>query len=299
MHKTKSKKSLSHLRALIAGIENRPVLDRPAIISDSEHSERQRPARPARGQKTRTGRPASPPPWQGSLPGLVHEVWGTGARNSGAMLGFALGQAKALLIPAKPLILWLQPVHYTAETGLVYAAGLLAFGLDPKALVIGRMANVRKLLWATEEALGCRAVAAVLADMDGGASGLDFTASRRLTLRAQAAGTSVFLLRYGTGRPASAAFMRWRVDPASSTPHPFDARAAGAPRFGLTLERSKAGIRGNWLVEWQNGEFSEIDRSIESTPVPHTPAAYAPAPLPPAAPGPVVSPLGHRLSQTA
>ncbi|NOZ31773.1 MAG: hypothetical protein GXP01_01580 [Alphaproteobacteria bacterium] len=231
----------------------------------------------------------APPPWQNPSPGLVHEVWGAGARNGGAMLGFALGQAKALLTPAKPLILWLQPIRDTGETGLVYGAGLRAFGLDPKALVIGRMANIRKLLWATEEALGCRAVAAVIADMDGGASALDFTASRRLALRAQTSSASVFLLRYGTERTASAAFMRWRVDPASSAPHPFDERAAGVPRFGLTLERSRGGIRGNWLVEWRNGEFSEIDRNAESTPVPRTPAAS----------GPVVSPLGNRLSQTA
>ena len=56
-----------------------------------------------------------------------------------------------------------------------------------------------ELLWAVEEAIACKAVAAVIADVGHEAKVLDFTATRRLSLRSSSGGSSVFLIRYGRG----------------------------------------------------------------------------------------------------
>src|SRR5690606_31798639 len=104
-----------------------------------------------------------------------------------------------------------------------------------------RAATITELLWALEEALACRAVAAVIADLARPHKALDFTASRRLALRSAASGGSLFLTRYGRGREASAARYRWRVVPRPSRPAPWDARAPGGPRWRVTLEKGRLG----------------------------------------------------------
>src|SRR5690606_31502757 len=115
--------------------------------------------------------------------------------------------------------------------------------------------------WAAEEALGCRAVAAVVADVAGQPKNLNFTASRRLSLRAAAAGTSIIVLRYGRWREASAAQLRWRIAGAGSGPTPFDARAPGETRWRSTLEKGVvAGTRQTeWLLGWTEHGFHIVD----------------------------------------
>ncbi len=263
--------TLARLKDRIAKLENRPVAA-GAIAS-------------AGGFGTRRGA-ARFVPWRQAPAGLVHEVWTGNLRDAGAGLGFALGLVRPLLTPARPAIVWLQRQFEAAETGLAYGAGLAVLGIEPEAIVIGRMKQTGELLWAAEEALGCTGVAAVVADIAGYPRALDFTATRRLALRAARTGVSVVLVRYGPEKPASAAFMRWQVSPAPSGKRAFDERAGGAARFAVSLERSGSGLRGNWLLEWQDDGFGEIDADAER-------GARK------AASGAVVPVLGHRLSRTA
>ena len=100
----------------------------------------------------------------------------------------------------RPAILYLQLASEMQETGLPYGAGLAAFGVDPETLILIRAANIVELLWAAEEALACRAVAAVVADIGADPQALDFTASRRLGMRAHEAKSTMLLMRYGAGR---------------------------------------------------------------------------------------------------
>lgn len=264
--------TLARLKDHIAKLEARPVLAAGAAVPSVR-------ARPGRG----AGRPV---PWRQAPAGLVHEVWAENLRDAGAGLGFALGLVRPLLTPARPAIVWLQRQFEAAETGLAYGAGLAVLGIEPDAIVIGRMKQTGELLWAAEEALGCAGVAAVIADIAGYPRALDFTATRRLALRAARTGVSVVLVRYGPEKPASAAFMRWQVSPAPSGKQVFDDRLVGAARFAVSLERSGSGIRGNWLLEWQDDGFGEIDTDAERS-------------AREAASGAVVPVLGHRLSRTA
>lgn len=228
--------------------------------------------------------------------GILHEVWTDQERNSGVALGFCLGQARALLTAQKPAILWVQLSHEAQDTGLPYGPGLRQFGLDPEALVICRVHTVTELLWAVEEAAGCRAIAAVIADVVRPAKALDFTASRRLSMRAEAAKISIFMGRYGAGREASAAGLRWRVMPHLSGAAPFDARAPGVPRFAVTLEKGQAllGLKqgdGDWILNWTDDGFAtDTDGRVGDAAATGGQAAHS---------GAASAALGHRLSQTA
>jgi protein ImuA len=260
-------KTIEALRARIEDLEKRPPL--------------------AETIASFTGKGGFPTP----SPGLLHEVFADDQRDAGAPLGFALGQARQLLSPERPAILVLQLVRDGQNVGLPYGLGLASFGIDPQSIVIGRVEAAVELLWAMEEAIACRAVAAVIADIGTPIKALDFTASRRLSLRAAAAGSSAFILRFGRDREASASRLRWRISPTLSSSPRFDERAPGAARWLVQLEKGRLGSRSDpveWLLDWTKDGFSIVEpKNGYGTP----PRAVPPLPrIVPAV-------LGDRLSQ--
>jgi protein ImuA len=223
--------------------------------------------------------------------GLVQEVFTDAARNGGASLAFALGQGRGLLTAKRPALLYLQLAQDSGFFGLPYGPGLLSFGLDPARLIIVRPRDMAELLWASEEALTSGAVAGIVAEIGAVPQPLDFTASRRLGLRAAEAGTSLFLLRYGQAREPSAAHLRWHLAPERSGRKRHDAGAPGAPRWRLMLERGTTIKRqGMWRLEWTENGFATLP-ARQQEPQRHAHGA----PLSRAVP----ALLGDRLSQTA
>lgn len=228
--------------------------------------------------------------------GTVHEVFADAVREGGAALGFALAQAGGLAETGRPAVLFVQLVADAQEMGLPYGMGLKSFGVDPERLVLVRTESIVELLWAIEEAIACRAVAAVVADIVHPHKALDFTASRRLSLRAAGSGASVFLVRYGREREASAARFRWRIAPEQSRPPPFDERAPGPPRWRVRLEkgslegrRSAAPEGEEFLLDWTEHGFARVDADDR------TGGARRPTPVPGALP----AALGDGLSQAS
>lgn len=267
--------SLATLRERIAQIEKRPPLVGGAALRDvSAGSD-------------------SVPQALTAPAGLLQEVFADEQRDGAAAFGFALGLARGLITPRRPAVLFLQLSHEAGEQGLPYGPGLVSFGLDPEQLVVGRLAHMNELLWAVEEAVACGAVAAVVAEVLGAPPALDFTASRRLSLRAAGSGASVLLLRYTRQREASAARLRWRIAPAESQAPPFDARAPGRPRWRATLEKGRIGTHTAeaglelWL-DWTEHGFAAAQ---------HREAGARQPGYVPAAPGAFPAALGDRLSQ--
>lgn len=209
------------------------------------------------------------PPGPLALPaGAVHEVFAETRVDGGAALGFTLAQAHSLLRPARPALLILGLKPDVQELGLPYGLGFDAFGLDPGTVVLIHTETIVELLWAIEEAVACRAVGAVVADIAYPHKALDFTASRRLSLRAASAGASVFLIRYARTREASAARFRWGVTPLESQPPPFDQKAPGRPRWRVRLEKGslmgagKATPEGlEFVMDWTENGFVLADNS--------------------------------------
>jgi protein ImuA len=227
--------------------------------------------------------------------GVVHEIFAGTVVDAGAALGFALGQARGRLGAARPALVFAQLRADAGEIGLPYGLGLSDFGIAAEAMVLVRAESIGELLWAVEEAIACRAVGAVVADIAFAHKALDFTASRRLSLRAAASGAAVLMVRYGREREASAAKFRWQVAPMQSRPPLFDRRAPGGPRWRVKLEKGqlgrsrRAGPEGeDFIVDWTADGFvlADIDGRNDAR-------AAAVAALPAAAP----AALGHRLSQ--
>ena len=262
--------TLAALKERIASFETRPAL------------------RDAEAEQSSPGPLATPR-------GYVHEIFADTVMNTGAAFGFALAQAKTMLSPERPGLLIFQLKSDEQELGLPYGLGFRSFGLDATAFVLIRTDTIVELLWGLEEAIACRAVGAIVADIATPHKALDFTSSRRLSMRTAASGGAVFLVRYGRNREATAARYRWRVEPRISAPLAFDDRAPGPPRWLLTLEKGslsgrKAGPQGqHYLVDLTENGLVQAD--IASTDRPGAPAVEA---LPHAAP----AALGHRLPQT-
>ncbi|WP_207478159.1 ImuA family protein [Arenibaculum pallidiluteum] len=198
---------------------------------------------------------------EGGLPlGCLHEVSaGTGPGEDpwgGAATGFAAALAGRIAALHGP-VLWVRRAEARRGAAEPYAPGLAAWGLGPERLIVVRARAEAEILWALEEALRCRGLGAVLAEVDG----IDATAGRRLQLAAEAGGVTALLLRLGRRRaPASAAVTRWAVSAAPGrvvrTPDGADEPGVGAPRWRVELLRCRGGRPGVWLAEWRGEDFA-------------------------------------------
>lgn len=164
-------------------------------------------------------------------------------------------------------VLWVQDRLSTRETG---RPSILT---TPQAALLLQLSHPRDVLMAAEEALACRALSGVVAEVWGDPAALDFTATKRLALRAERSGRALWLIRHA-GRPdLSAARDRWRIASLPSAPHPDDPKAPGAPRWRVELFRSRDKHPGVWEVA-RDARSGRLDFA----PLPQE-AAPRPAPL--------------------
>jgi len=156
-------------------------------------------------------------------------------------VGFALAQ-----VPAGKPVLWVQDRMCGLETGRPHGHALGRFGGDPDKLILACARNAADVLAAMEEGLKCSALGAIIGEIWGDPRALDFTATKRLALRAERSGVATFLIRFGGSETLSAARQRWRIGSAASAPHPHDPRAPGAPRWCVELFRARDARPGRW-----------------------------------------------------
>ncbi|MGF1502565.1 MAG: ImuA family protein [Paracoccaceae bacterium] len=165
----------------------------------------------------------------------VHELVETAFGDAPAATGLALA---ALASARAGAILWVAQTRGRggeAEHGRLLGHGARAVGLDPGRLLSVRAGKRLEALWTVEEGLRSGAVSAVVAEIDGA----DFTASRRLSLAAEAHGVPLLLLMPHDRQGTSAAQSRWRVAARPSAANAYDPRAPGCPRWQARLERSR------------------------------------------------------------
>ena len=184
----------------------------------------------------------------------LHEIRSETTRDSIAAAGFAIALlARLSKIDERPLLFVIE-AKALGEAGQPYGPGLDCFGLDSERLIIVRTRRPDETLWVFEEALRCRGVAAVLAEIRGHPRQLDLTASRRLALRARESGVMGLLLRQASAGEPGAAVTRWHVAPlpSASTVDDF-AFGIGPPVWRLALERNRTGPTGIFDLEWNHG----------------------------------------------
>ena len=164
--------------------------------------------------------------------------------------GFAIALAALAREPGKQA-LWIATDFGTLETGALYGPGLDQFGLDPSRLLIVRVPRPIDALFAMEEALKCRALATVVAELSAAP---DLTATRRLALAARDGGGLGLLLCHQPNAVPSAARTRWRIAPAPSVPDEFG--GLGRTAFTLSLLRNRRGPCGTWTVSWDHHAYA-------------------------------------------
>ena len=201
-------------------------------------------AEPAWGSVARHAPVRAPGPDAPSCP--IARMRGAGLQD----LVSPLARHAGLVCPAGRATVWVQDALSRTELGDIHTRGVAELGLDPSGLIVVRARRPIDALWVMEEAL--RAGLPVVGEIEGCPRALDFTATRRLEVRARGAGVPCLLVRVGPRARAhgsSGAGARWRVTPHPSAPDPFDARAPGRPRWVLELTRARDRPPGAWVVE--------------------------------------------------
>jgi protein ImuA len=188
----------------------------------------------------------------------LHELAPASELQLGSAFGFGLAIA-ALAAAGGRQVLCIATDYAALEAGAPYGLGLDRLGVSMNRLLILRVAHPRDALWAFEEALKCPALAAVLAELPEVGAAADLTATRRLSLAAQAGGGLGLLLRHRPCPLPSAAMTRWQVAAALSTPDRFG--GLGGTSFDLSLNRNRRGRCGRWIAGWNHDERTFVPQA--------------------------------------
>jgi protein ImuA len=182
--------------------------------------------------------------WVDAFPkGNIHEVWAEKPDDQFAATAFTL----SILKETKKPFLWVTSQALLREHGMPYGPGLQAAGIDPAMLLLVQCRTQQDVLWVLEEALKSKALAAVIGEVGA----VDLTASRRLVLAAREYNTQGLLLVRTASMPSSAAYSRWKVEPAVSNGAPFDVRAPGIAGGIATRVKHRGGKRPvTHKMEW-------------------------------------------------
>lgn len=182
--------------------------------------------------------------------GAVHEIASSSTLNFGAAAGFAVALLARAAAGTKD-VLWIQTDFAEMETGAPHGVGLDLFGFESGRLLLLRVRRALDALWATEEALKSRALAAVLTELTAD-SVADLTVTRRLTLAAREGGGLGLLLHHTPSLYPSTAMTRWDV---ASAPGMRDRYGGlGRTTFALSLVRNRRGPTGRWITSWDHHE---------------------------------------------
>jgi protein ImuA len=182
----------------------------------------------------------------------LHDIAPRAYGDMPAAMGLALALALKRLADPRELrpLLWCRLAREVKEYGNLYGHGLESLGLARHRFVTVTLRKPMAVMWVAEEALKSGALALVLADAEPKHTGL--TATRRLSLAAEAGKAAGLLIFTQPTAGATASHTRWVAGAARSKPPPEDEDAPGPPAWDVELTRARGGRPGQWLVEWQH-----------------------------------------------
>ncbi len=144
----------------------------------------------------------------------------------------------------------------------LFPAVLKRFGVEPHKIIFIDLKNERDVLYATEECLKCKRIAAVVAEIKY----ISFKESRRLQLAAeQSRVTGLLVHQQSKIINTTACISRWRI---TSLPRelPGEMPGIGFPRWNVELLKVRNGKSGTWQVEYSSKRLKEIKQNILSIP---------------------------------
>ncbi|HWI85789.1 MAG TPA: hypothetical protein VNT42_05620 [Sphingomonas sp.] len=191
----------------------------------------------------------------------LHEIWPAEAVDGASATGFALMLAQCASRDGP--IVWIAEEKGDQKHGPLYPPGLAELGIDPARILFVRAPDEKALLRAAGDVMRSPAAGLAVIAPAGTAPLLDLTATRRLTLFAEASGVTPILLRVADPQAPSAAATRWRVAAAPS--QALDANAPGLPAFAIDLLRQRGGAPSfGWRLEWDRdrARFAALSRNL-------------------------------------
>ncbi len=207
--------------------------------------------------------------------GSLSEILPVSYRDRVAALGITMAFLSAILRKNKGSIIWCQ--LRDPDRLHLHAPGLAAFGIDPLRITKVTLSTEKDLLWAMEEAVTSNAVTAVVGIL-WSEKLYDFTASKRLRLRASEAGIPALLVRSHRANGTTAVDMRFSVashasQALSTKERPF--ARLGNPEWQLNLTKSRGIKPRSDHVRWHHetlrlGMAAELGNRMSQSP--HRPA---------------------------
>ena len=191
--------------------------------------------------------------------GTIHEFLNTSLEHAAASSGFLAGLLSTLM-QYEGACLWIS--HHRT----LFPTALPTFGVSPDRIIFIDLKTEKDVLWATEEALKCEGISAVIAELGS----ISFAQSRRLQLVVEHSKVTGFILRKDAMKiGTTACTARWQVTPLPTEPE-YELPGLGHPRWKVELLKVRNGHTGSWILEWgaegfqfispQGNELSEHNR---------------------------------------
>jgi protein ImuA len=181
----------------------------------------------------------------------------TDAVIDGAPTGFVLAQLHATDKP----VLWIQDRITRRETGRPCLAGLQTIS----DIIHVDVSKATDVLWAMEEGLRCTDLCGVIGEIWGDPPALNFTATKRLALRAEANNVPAWLMRRAAHPNLSAARERWTINSLPSMNKPYDTQAPGQPLWQADLFRARWKTPGRWVAHYDVHTGLTLNHGITAT----------------------------------
>jgi protein ImuA len=184
--------------------------------------------------------------------GMMHEFVSSNIEDSACCGAFITGLLASLMQNGGPC-LWIS------RNRNMFPPSLKIFGVDPEKVVFVDLAREKDVLWATEEALKCDGLTAVVSELKE----VSFAQSRRLQLAVEQSHVTGILFRHTPEHlTTTACVSRWQI---SHLPGPKrDIMGLTFPRWNVNLLKVRNGTPGVWSYEWQQGRFTEITEFKQS-----------------------------------
>jgi len=184
----------------------------------------------------------------------IHEFLSTNLEDAAASGGF-ISALLSTLMQKGGLCIWISAQRK------IFPPSLITFGLSPERIVFVDLPNERDVLWASEEALKCESLAAVVTELDE----ISFAQSRRLQLVIEKSRVTSFIIRKNAEKLSSTlAAARWKISaqPSGSVD---GMPGLGFPKWNVELLKVKNGSPGSWTIEYRGGSFNVFREIIAET----------------------------------
>ncbi|MFT4155168.1 ImuA family protein [Parafilimonas sp.] len=187
--------------------------------------------------------------------GCTHEFLYSSVENRAATNGF-IAVLLSKLMQFDGAAIWIS------ASRTLFPAALGRFGVQPDKIIFIDLKNESDVLYAMEECLKCKRIAAVV----GETKYIDFKASRRLQLAAEQSRVTGLLVRsHHKTINTTACVSRWHVT-ALPRELPDGMPGIGFPRWNVELLKVRNGKPGTWQLEYSFNRLKEIKQNIFSLP---------------------------------